>query len=45
MRSTTGVVPRGDLASSITPLEEHGRGHGRDNRDLHDVIRDRNVHS
>jgi hypothetical protein len=30
--------PRGDSACSITPPEEHGRGHGRDNYDLCDVI-------
>jgi hypothetical protein len=35
--------PRGDSANNITPLEEHGRGHGRDNHDLHDVIRGRDA--
>jgi hypothetical protein len=30
--------PHGDSANSITPPEEHGRGHGRDNLDLCDVI-------
>jgi hypothetical protein len=33
--------PRGDLASSITPPEERSQGHGRDNRNLRDVIRSR----
>jgi molybdopterin-guanine dinucleotide biosynthesis protein len=35
--------PHGDSASSITPLEEHVRGRGRDNRDLRDVIHDRDA--
>jgi hypothetical protein len=35
--------PRGDSASSITPLEEHGQRHNRDNRDLWDVIRGRDA--
>jgi hypothetical protein len=30
--------PHGDSASSITPPEVCDQGHGRDNRDLHDVI-------
>jgi hypothetical protein len=30
---------RGDLASSLTPLEERGRRRDRDDRHLHDVIR------
>jgi hypothetical protein len=34
---------RGDLASSITPCEEHGRGHNRDHCDLCDVIRARDA--
>jgi hypothetical protein len=33
--------PHGDSASSFTPSKERGHGHGRDNRDLHDVIRGR----
>jgi hypothetical protein len=35
--------PHGDSAISITPPEEHGREHGRDNRDLHDIIRYRDA--
>jgi hypothetical protein len=35
--------PRGDSASSITPLEESSRGYNRDNRDLCDVIRGRDA--
>jgi hypothetical protein len=34
--------PCGDLASSITPLEEGGRDH--DNRDLCDIICNRDAH-
>jgi hypothetical protein len=30
--------PHGESASSITPLEERGRGHDRDDHDLHDTI-------
>jgi hypothetical protein len=36
--------PHGDSANSITPWEECGRGHGRDNRDLRDIIRGRDAH-
>jgi hypothetical protein len=36
--------PRRDSASSITQLEEHGRGHNRDNQDLCDIIRGRDAH-
>jgi hypothetical protein len=32
-----------DLASSITPHEEHGRGCNRDHRDLCDIIRARDA--
>jgi hypothetical protein len=35
--------PRGDSANSITLLEKHVRGHNRDNRNLHDVIRSRDA--
>jgi hypothetical protein len=31
--------PRGDSASSVTPLEVHGEG----NRDMHDIIHSRDV--
>jgi hypothetical protein len=37
--------PCGDLDSSITPPKKHSRGHGRDNRDLHDVIHGRDARS
>jgi hypothetical protein len=36
--------PRGDSASSITPLEEHGRGSDKDNCDLRDIICGRDAH-
>jgi hypothetical protein len=35
--------PHGGTASSIIPLEERNRGHGRDNCDLHDIIHDRDA--
>jgi hypothetical protein len=36
--------PRGDSASSITPPKEHGHGRNRDDRDLCDIIHDRDAH-
>jgi hypothetical protein len=35
--------PRGDSANSVTPSDEHDQGHGRDNRDLRDVIHGRDA--
>jgi hypothetical protein len=35
--------PYGDSTSSITPPKEHGRGHGRDNCNLCDVIRSKDT--
>jgi hypothetical protein len=36
--------PHGDSASSLTPLEECGQGHCRDNHDLRDVIHGKDAH-
>jgi hypothetical protein len=35
--------PHRDSASSLTPPEEHDRGHDREDRDLHDVIHGRDA--
>jgi hypothetical protein len=35
--------PHGDSANSITPPEEQGRRHNRYNRDLRDIIHDRDA--
>jgi hypothetical protein len=37
--------PCGESASSITPPEERGRGHDRDNYELRDVIRVAEMHA